>query len=326
MSPGRNRLVLVAALAFVAALATVILSEVLETVFFAITVAYVLLPLRDRLRDRGASPRVASGAAALTGLVSVVAVLAPLVVVLYQRRDALLALLHSLPAQVTVDLGLFVYSVDAASAATLLRRTLAGVAVSLARAAPVLGLKLFLFAFLVYGLLLRPRAVATVLRDLVPDPYHDFLFAIHERVRDTLYAIYVLQAATALATFVAALVVFAVLGYPSAVVLAAIAAILQFIPVVGPSVLVVGLGAYDFAFGDPSRALAVLVLGLIVVGFLPDALVRPRLAQWTTRLPATVYFVGFTGGVLSLGFVGFVAGPLVVAVLVETVEQVAADL
>ena len=310
---------------FVAALTTLILFEVLGTVFFAVTVAYVLHPLRERLAARGAPPRIASGMAALTGLLGVVLLIVPLLLVLYRRRAALLALLRNLPADVTVDLGVGVYVVDVAAATAALRGTLTGVAVDLARAAPVLGLKLFLFAFVVYGLLLRPTAMAEVVDDLVPPTYHDIVFALHERVRDTLYAIYVLQAATAFATFLAALAVFGLLGYQSAVALAVIAGILQFIPVVGPSILVALLGIHDFAFGDPSRALTVLVAGLVLIGFLPDALVRPRLAQWTTKLPATVYFVGFTGGVLSLGFVGFVAGPLIVAVLVESVELAAAE-
>lgn len=325
MSARRHRFALLAVMAFLVVLTTAILSEVLGTVFFAVTVAYVLYPLREQVAERGASPRVASGAAALTGLLVVVLLVLPLVVILYRRRGALLALLRDLPAELTVDLGAIVYVVDTVALTETLRQSLGRVAVSLARTAPVLALKLFLFVFLVYGLLLRPRAVSDVVADLVPATYHDIVNALHERVRDTLYAIYVLQAATAFATFVAALAMFLLLGYRSAVSLAVIAGVLQFVPIVGPSVLVVLLGGYDFAFGDPSRALAVLALGLVLVGFLPDALVRPRLAQWTTRLPATVYFVGFTGGVLSLGAVGFVAGPLVVAVLVEAVELVSAE-
>ncbi len=44
---------------------------------------------------------------------------------------------------------------------------------------------------------------------------------------------------------------------------------------------------------------------------------RPKLARYTTGLPASLYFVGFTGGVLTLGVIGFIAGPVVIALLVE---------
>ena len=42
-------------------------------------------------------------------------------------------------------------------------------------------------------------------------------------------------------------------------------------------------------------------------------------------MPASLYFVGFTGGVLSLGVIGFIAGPVVVAMLVEVVNLLAAE-
>jgi predicted PurR-regulated permease PerM len=37
-------------------------------------------------------------------------------------------------------------------------------------------------------------------------------------------------------------------------------------------------------------------------------------------MPATLYFIGFVGGVLSVGVVGVIAGPLIVALVAETVE------
>jgi hypothetical protein len=40
----------------------------------------------------------------------------------------------------------------------------------------------------------------------------------------------------------------------------------------------------------------------------------------TADLPASLYFVGFTGGVLTLGAVGIIAGPLAIALLVEAVS------
>jgi predicted PurR-regulated permease PerM len=44
------------------------------------------------------------------------------------------------------------------------------------------------------------------------------------------------------------------------------------------------------------------------------------LASSQARLPASLYFVGFTGGVLTVGVIGIIAGPLAVAVLVEVID------
>jgi predicted PurR-regulated permease PerM len=39
----------------------------------------------------------------------------------------------------------------------------------------------------------------------------------------------------------------------------------------------------------------------------------------------SLYFVGFVGGVLTLGAIGIIAGPLIVAILVEVVELLIRD-
>ncbi|OYR89181.1 AI-2E family transporter, partial [Halorubrum distributum] len=196
---------------------------------------------------------------------------------------------------------------------------------AVAGAAPVLVLQLVVFTFLVYGILYRPGAVGTAVFGVVPAEYHDIPARLHRRTRETLYSIYVLQAATAAGTFVLALAVFRVLGYGSPVLLAVIAGVLQFIPVVGPSVLVVALGAGDLLVGETARAVAVLVIGLVVVAFVPDAVIRTRLAGWAGKISPGLYFVGFVGGILTLGAVGVIVGPLVVSLLVEVIDMLSED-
>lgn len=316
----RRRYVLAGLLALTAILAALLLFEVLGTVFFAITVAYVLLPFRRRLVTMGFGRRIASALATALAFVFVLAVLAPLFFVLYQRRRDLVTFLQGLPDSVTVETFGFTATIDVNAYLDALREVLADVAVDVAQVAPVLALKLVLFVFVTYALLLKPEAVRTAAFALVPTEYHDVILALHRRTRETLVAIYVLQGATAVGTFAMALVVFLLLGYSGAVALAVVAGILQFIPVVGPSLVVGALAAFDLLAGNTARAIAVAVFGAVLVGFLPDAVIRPRLARSTVDLPASIYFIGFTGGVLSVGLVGFIAGPLVVALLVEVVE------
>jgi predicted PurR-regulated permease PerM len=88
-------------------------------------------------------------------------------------------------------------------------------------------------------------------------------------------------------------------------------------------VLIAVLAAVDFLAGNVARAALVGVLGAVFVGFAPDAVIRPRLANWAAHLPTSLYFIGFTGGLLTVGPIGFIAGPLAVAVLVEVVSLLA---
>jgi len=322
----RSRQRVLAGLVVATGLATAILLwGVVSTVFFAITVAYVLYPLRRRLVDRGFGRRTAAAASTSVAFLAVAVLVVPPLWSLYRRRRALLMYLRSLPDSLSVELFGTPVGVELGTVVVFLRRALTDLAVAAAGEAPVLGLKLFLFTLLVYAVLLRPSAAPTVVFRTVPDPYHDVVRRLHERVRDTLYAIYVLQGATALGTFGIALIVFWALGYEAAFGLAVVAGILQFVPVIGPSVLVVLVAATDVVAGDVPGAVTITVIGLVFLGFLPDAVISPQLAPYTADIPGSLYFVGFTGGVLSVGLVGFIAGPLVVALFAETVDLLVAD-
>jgi predicted PurR-regulated permease PerM len=304
------------------ALTLVILSRVLGIVFFAITVAYVLYPVRRGLVHRGVHRRVAAATATTVGFLFVALIVGPVVYALYGRQALLLSFLRSIPAEQPITVFGMSFVIDVSALIVRARAAVVDVGFDIAGAAPVLALKGFLFVFLVYGLLLRPGSVHRAALRLVPGEYHDVVFALHRCVRDTLYALYVLQAATALGTFAVAYVVFSVLGYPSAFTLSVFSGLLQFIPVLGPSILIVAVAVGQALAGEVTAALLVASTGLVLIGFLPDALIRPRLASLTTGMPASLYFVGFTGGTLSLGVVGVIAGPLAVALLVEVVELV----
>jgi len=322
----RRRTVLGVLLVLAAVLAAALLASVLGTVLFAISVAYLLLPLRRRLTAYGLSPRVASSAATFAAFVGTVAVLSPLVLVFFLRFDALVALVRLLPDSYPIELFGMTHVLTLAEAQRVGVVTLQSLARNVAVAAPVVLVKLSLFAFVVYGLLYHERAAKRAVFALVPHGYRDLARAFDRRARETLYAIYVLQVATAIGTFLIALPLFALLGYQFPIALATVSAVLQFVPVVGPSIVLAGIAVFHLAFGDPVQAILVFVLGAILVAWLPDVLIRPRLAARTADLPGTLYFVGFVGGLLTLGPVGIIAGPLVVGLVVEAAGLLSADL
>jgi predicted PurR-regulated permease PerM len=316
----RRRHVIAGLLVAVGALAVAVLWNVVEVVFFGITVAYVLYPLRQRLVAHGVPRRLASAAVTTAAFLAVVVLLTPIALALFERRGALIELLNNLPDELPVEVLGFAYEIDIADLTATANDALRSIAISLAADAIFITLEFSLFVLIVYGLLLRPQAVGRAAYEITPPAYHDVLHALHERVAGTLFALYVIQATTAVLTFPFAVVVFYALGYPDVFVLAVLSAILQFFPIVGPGTLIVGLAGYDVLLGMPGRAIGVLILGSLLIGLLPDILIRPRMASQRARLPASLYFVGFVGGVLTVGVIGIIAGPLVVAVLVELVN------
>lgn len=314
--------VLTGLLGAMALLTAVVLADVLAITVFAITVAYVLYPLRQQLVRRGFPNRIASMLATAVAFATVVVLVAPLLFILYRRRLQLIDILAGIPESIEVSIAGVSYVVDVTPLLGTAEEWIREGAITIAAAAPRLALGLVLFAFVVYGVLYRPGEIRNAVRALVPGEYHDIVVRLHERTRQTLFGIYVLQLTTALATVIIAATVFRILGYEAWLSLAVIAGILQFVPVIGPSILILALAAGAVMAGDVVGAVAVLVVGLLFVSFLPDAVIRPSLAELTGRLSPTLYFVGFVGGILTIGALGVIVGPLAVALLVEVVEIV----
>jgi predicted PurR-regulated permease PerM len=306
-------------LVVVVAINAAILSGMLATLFFAITVVYVLEPLFLWLHHRGLSRWMAGAVSTAAAGIAVLTLAVPLAVTVYLRRDQITELLGRIPDEVVIETADFTYVADTRELIESGTELLAETAIDIAAATPVLAAKAVVFVFVVFAILIRREELAAALLAPIPEEYTDTAVDLHERVRQTLLALYVTQAATALGTFLIAVPVFAAFGYDSPVVLAVAAGLLQFLPVIGPSVVIIALAAFEVTQGGFGTAILLLVVGLALIGFLPDALIRPQLARRTADLPASLYFVGFTGGILSLGAIGIIAGPLAVGLLVETI-------
>lgn len=315
-----RRYVLAGLTLLVALVSAYFLRRILPTVFFAVTVAYLLAPVESFYERRGLSTWWASTATTATGVVALLALVSPIAALLYLRSEDLIEFLRAIPTEVDLELFGFAVTVTVEQVQTVLLDVGESVATSAATAAPVLTIKATVFAIVVFALLAGRRRVHDAVRAVVPVGYRGVLASLTDRARDTLYAIYVLQAATAAVTFVIALPVFFGLGYDFWFSFSVIAGMLQFIPIVGPSVLVLAMAAGDLIVENPTRAATVTVLGLVFIAYLPDPMVRPRLARRTADLAGSLYFIGFTGGLFTIGVVGVIAGPLLVALLAECVE------
>lgn len=324
--PQRTRIVVGAAVGLLALLTAAVLSEMFGTILFAITVAYVLVPVQERFLDRGWRRRRAAIATTLVAVGAALLVLAPIAYVAITKQAEVARLLAAIPETFSVGALGMSATLETAAIVSVIFEYLPTIVVSSALFLSSLSIKFALFAIVVFGLLVGHEKAREAILMPVPPTYRPFLDALHERARNTLVALLVLQVGTALGTFALAVPTFWLLGYDGAVILAAIAGVLQFLPIIGPIVLLVALGAFHVVAGEVVAAVLVVVVGGVIVGWLPDILVRPRLARYTTGLSGTLYFVGFIGGIASLGIIGVLAGPLLVALLVEGTDRLAAQM
>jgi len=322
----RTRTVVGIAVGVLALLAAVVLRDLFGTVLFAITVAFVLSPVQARFLARGWGRRRASIATAVLAVATVVVVLAPLAVVAFRRRDEVAAVVGSLPDAVDLAVAGVGFTITRDAVADAFASYLPPLLLDFAVFLSAASIKLALFGVVVFGLLLGHERAREGILAPVPPTYVPFVEALEDRARETLTSILVLQVGTAAGAFLIALPFFWLLGYDYVLVLATIAGVLQFLPIIGPVVLVAAVTGVEFLAGDVQASAIMLVGGGLILGWLPDVLVRPRLARYTGGLSGSLYFIGFIGGLTSLGMIGIVAGPLVVALLVEGVDQLAAEM
>jgi len=105
-------------------------------------------------------------------------------------------------------------------------------------------------------------------------------------------------------------------GLPSPALFGALMAGCALIPVVGTA-LVWGPGAfYLFVQGETVKAVILALWGIFLVGSI-DNLIRPIFIVGKAKLSLLMIILGIFGGVISFGFIGIVAGPVLLAVFME---------
>lgn len=112
-------------------------------------------------------------------------------------------------------------------------------------------------------------------------------------------------------------------GVPSAVLLGVLTAILAFVPLAGPLVLAV-VALVLFASGSTFAALALFLVGVLIL-MAADYTVRPLLIQGGTELPFLGILFGIFGGVVSMGIVGLIIGPVILVLLMVLLREAAID-
>jgi predicted PurR-regulated permease PerM len=102
-------------------------------------------------------------------------------------------------------------------------------------------------------------------------------------------------------------------GVGAPIFLAALTTVCGFIPFAVP-VLWGGIGAWLIMTGHTVAGVALLIWGVIVVGW-TDHFVRPLLISRGAQIPFIIVLFGVLGGLAAFGLVGLFIGPVILAVL-----------
>lgn len=107
---------------------------------------------------------------------------------------------------------------------------------------------------------------------------------------------------------------FAAFGVPNPVFLAFLTAFASLVPSVGTMLVIFPAVLYLFLAGSTVPAVGLLAWGAIAVGFI-DNIAGPFLIEREMKIHPFLILVSVIGGVQLFGAIGFIAGPVVLAVL-----------
>ena len=113
--------------------------------------------------------------------------------------------------------------------------------------------------------------------------------------------------------------VFLFFGLPSPLLWGAVMAVLSLVPLIGTALVWGPVVIYYLLTGSTLRGVLLAAICAGVVGSI-DNFIKPLLIRRRAEIPTAWVFVGVMGGVGVFGFLGFVLGPLMIAVLFALIE------
>jgi len=110
---------------------------------------------------------------------------------------------------------------------------------------------------------------------------------------------------------------FYLLGYPGYLQLALLAGVSQFIPIIGPFIVVAFLVIFELASGDTTGALIAIFVLYPLILWLPGSYIRAKLMGRWIAIHPILRMIGIIGGISVMGIVGLIFGPFFIALLIS---------
>jgi predicted PurR-regulated permease PerM len=108
-------------------------------------------------------------------------------------------------------------------------------------------------------------------------------------------------------------------GLPNPLLLTVLTMVAGVLPVIGPWFVWVPIDIFLFLNGDNTRGMQLLLFGLFVINWV-DTLLRPMIMSKRADMNSAIALIGSVGGIYAFGFIGFVLGPLILAMFILLIE------
>ena len=302
--------------------------------FLGALLAFTLQPLYGRLRARkfGAGP--AALACTLGSTLFVTSIVAGLTTLFISRGVAFAMALPALlgPGGAWREIGerhiktLKVVHLEPASIATKLQEQAVGLGTRAAEwTAEIAGasfgalLTLLFMSLATYFVLVHWNEVvshAETMLPFAPRHTHELLLEFRKVGRQVLRGTVV----TGLLQGVLAAIGYAIAGVRDPIFWGALTAAASLVPAVGTLLVWVPVGIYLMSTGRVGAGVFELVFAAVIVGIIPDYIIRPKLVGSEKGVPAVFTFVALFGGVEVFGFIGLILGPVIVTLAIAVLR------
>jgi predicted PurR-regulated permease PerM len=282
--------------------------------------AIVLEPLHRRLSQRMPPNR---SAAIITLLILGIAGLGLLFLasVLIRGGGAVLSMFGAINQWLeTIRPGGIVSGMQAANAINSLLAFLKAQILPILLSIPMIIFNALILILSVYLFLLKGPEILRQIGAALPGRLNQSLEKISGLVASTMFAIYIVSLEVAFLSFLLALPIYYLLGYPAYTEMAILTGLSMFIPIFGPLLVMIFLVLFNLATGNiPGAFVAVLIVYPIVM-WIPGNYLRPRLMGKRVSIHPVLMMIGIIGGISIMGLYGLILAPLFIALLVASYE------
>lgn len=142
---------------------------------------------------------------------------------------------------------------------------------------------------------------------------------IREKAENVLYAVVYGQVSVALLQGAVGGLAFWLFGFNNPVFWAFVMAVLSFIPGLGTPIVWVPFSIIAFLEGDLVAGIGLAVVGVVIITNI-DNLLKPRLIGGRSGMHPLLVIVSIFGGLTFFGLIGFILGPILVAICVLIIQ------
>ena len=191
---------------------------------------------------------------------------------------------------------------------------------------PYWAVRLFLAAFLSFYFVRDGKGIKEALIRITPKSKRLKFEQLLDACDAVVYGIVVGYLSKAIITGFLSVIVFSILGIGNPFIMGVLLAVFDFIPLIGPWTIFVGLFLWYTLQGDVVYGIQVAAICYLSISLVPELYIRPKIAGTISNVHPAVMLVGILGGLISMGAVGVLAGPLILGIIVVTIKSYFLDM